>query len=224
MKDNSLLKLGGMCAILLGIAKVLSAGIYLMLAPDLRAEVPAARFLPAFANNSSMLISFFWVETLVGVLGLAVVPALSSLVKSTNEGWTRWTSNLASAGFLVSAVGYSLSIARLPNIAKAFVAGDAATQAALAATWKASIDLYGLWGYGAVGLWVLVVSLLAMQSNNFPKLLSYLGILHAVLFLLIPVGAIFKMSSILVLVAGAGIIVAPIWWIWIGLTLRKSTN
>ena len=76
MKDNSLLKLGGMCAILLGVAKVLSAGIYLMLAPDLRAEVPAARFLPAFAQNPSLLISFFWVETLVGILGLAVIEVI----------------------------------------------------------------------------------------------------------------------------------------------------
>jgi hypothetical protein len=223
MKDNSVLKLGGLCAVLLGSARILSSAIYLFLAPDLRAEVPAAKFLPAFAQNPSLLTSFFWIEILAGVLGVAVIPAFSSLVRSLNEGWVRWTGNLASAGFIVSAVGYSLSIARLPNIAKAYVAGDAATQAALGAVWKASIDLFGLWGYGAVGLWVLVVSVLAVRLTSFPKVPAYLGILHAVLFLLVPVGAIFKLSSILNLVAGAGLVVAPLWWIWVGLVARRSS-
>ena len=224
MKDLSVLKLGGVCAILLGVAKIMSSGIYVLLAADLRAEVPAARFLPAFAQNPSLLLAFFWVETLVGVLGLAAVPAISSLVRSTNEGWTRWAGNLASAGFVVAAVGYSLSIARLPGIASAFVAGDAATKAALAATWKSSIDLFGLWGYGAIGFWVLVISILSLQREDAAKPLAYLGVLHAVLFLLVPAGAIFKSQTILLVVAGAGVIVAPIWWIWMGLNLRRTAN
>jgi hypothetical protein len=221
MKNKNLLKLGGLFAILLGVAKIFSSGIYLLLAPDLRAEVPAARFLPAFAQNHSLLTSFFWIETLVGVLGLAVVPALSSIVLSRHEGWVRWAGNLASAGFIISAVGYSLSIARLPNIANAYINGEAATQAALAAVWKASIDLFGLWGYGAVGVWVLIVSLLTIHQTGYPKLLAYLGILHAILFLLIPVGAIFKIQTVLLFIASAGVAVAPIWWIWVGITLRR---
>jgi hypothetical protein len=224
MKDSSVLKLGGVCAMLLGLAKITSSAIYVLLAADLRAEVPAARFLPAFAQNPSLLLAFFWVETLVGILGLAAVPAISSLVRSANEGWTRWAGNLASAGFVVAAVGYSLSIARLPGIASAFVAGDAATKAALAATWKSSVDLFGLWGYGAIGFWVLVISLLSLQQKGAPKLLAYLGILHAVLFLLVPAGALLKSQSILLLVAGAAVIVAPIWWIWMGLNLRRSVG
>jgi FtsH-binding integral membrane protein len=221
MKDDSLFKLGGICAILLGVAKIFSSGIYLTLAPDLRAEVPAAKFLPAFAQNSSSLITFFWIEAFVGVLGLAVIPALSSVVKPRNEGWVRWAGTLAYAGFVITAVGYTLSIARLPAIAKAFVAGDIVTKAVLAAVWKSSIDLYGLWGYGAVGFWVLVVSVLATRSNELPKFQTYLGILLAVLFLLVPVGAISKNSLILLVAAAGGLVISPIWWIWTGLTLRS---
>jgi hypothetical protein len=224
MKDNSVVRVGAICAILLGLAKITSSAIYVLLAADLRAEVPAARFLPAFAQNPSLLLSFFWVETLVGILGLAAVPAISSLVRSVNEGWTRWAANLASAGFVVASVGYSLSIARLPGIASAFVAGDPATKAALAATWKSSIDLFGLWGYGAVGFWVLVVSTLSLQQKDSARLLAYLGILHAVLFLLVPAGALIKSQSILLFVAGAAVIVAPVWWIWMGVNLRRSAG
>ena len=131
MKNNQVLRFGGVCAILLGLAKLLSGGFYLLLSPDLRAEVPAAKFLPAFAQSSSLLTSLFWVEALVGVLGVAVIPALSSLVEEGNEGWVRWAGSLATIGFVLSAVGYTLSIAKLPGIASAFVKGDEFTKAAL---------------------------------------------------------------------------------------------
>jgi hypothetical protein len=224
MNEHSLLKLGGVCAILLGISKIVSSGIYLILDANLRATVPAAKFLPAFADHPTLLLLFFWVELLVGVLGVAVVPAVASYLLKLHEGWVRWTSNLASAGFIISAVGYSLSIARLPNIAKAFVAGDVATKAVLAATWKSSIDLFGLWGYGAIGLWVLVVSLLSLRLSTFPVLLGWLGILHAILLLLVPVGDIFKVQMLLIVVALVGIVLGPIWWIWTGALLRRMAK
>jgi hypothetical protein len=224
MKNNQVLRFGGTFAILLGIVKFLSSGFYVLLSPDLRAEVPAAKFLPAFAQNSSFLISFFWLEALVGVLGLAVVPAISSLVQEGNEGWVKWAGNLATAGFVITSVGYTLSIAKLPGIANAFVSGDASTKAALVAVWKSSIDLFGLWGYGAVGVWVLIVNMLSLRQTRFPQLLSYLGILLAFLFLLVPVGTILKIQIVLLIAAGTGAIVGPIWWIWSGMVLRNNSS
>jgi Domain of unknown function (DUF4386) len=223
MKQNQLIRFGGTFAILLGIARLFSSVIYIFLSPDLRAEVPASSFLPAFAQNASPLITFFWIEALVGFLGVAVVPAFSALVQNEEEGWVRWTGNLATAGFVVTAVGYTLSIAKLPGIAAAFVAGDPSTQAALAAVWKSSIDLFGLWGYGAVGLWVLVINILFLRGSKFPQFLSYLGILLAILFLLVPLGTILKNQTILLITAGGGAIAGPIWWIWSGWILRGSS-
>ena len=67
-----------------------------------------------------------------------------------------------------------------------------------------------------------------MIDNSLLKLGStcaiLLGILLAMLFLLVPIGAIFKLSTLLVVVAGGSLIVSPIWWIWSGLTLRKSAS
>jgi hypothetical protein len=223
MKNTQVLRFGGMFAILLGLAKLLSGGLYLLLSPDLRAEVPAAKFLPAFAQGSSLLISLFWFEALVGVLGVAVVPALSSLVEQGHEGWVRWAGTLAIAGFILSAVGYTLSIAKLPGIALAFVAGDASTKAALAAVWKSSIDLFGLWGYGTVGLWIFIASFFALKKTEFPKGLAILGIVYGILFLLVPGGTIFKMQAPLLSAAFVGATVGPVWWIWTGLILRKAS-
>ena len=224
MKNNQVLRFGGMFAILLGLAKLLSGGFYLLLSPDLRAEVPAAKFLPAFAQSPSLLTSLFWVEALVGVLGVAVIPALSSLVDEGNEGWVRWAGSLATIGFVLSAVGYTLSVAKLPGIAAAFVKGDESTKAALAAVWKSSIDLFGLWGYGTVGLWIFIVSLFASKRTDFSKGLVYLGILYGILFLLVPAGTIFKMQTPLLAAAVAGATLGPIWWIWTGVTLRNASS
>lgn len=152
MVDKSLLKLGGACAILLGVAKLIASAAYFVVPPEQRLSVPGTLFLPSFAQDSTFLMTIFWLEALVGVLGLAVIPAMSGLVRAANEGWVRWTSNLALVGYAVSAIGYTLTIARLPAIAAAFVAGDASTKAALAVVWKSSPDLFGLWGYGAIGV------------------------------------------------------------------------
>lgn len=73
-------------------------------------------FLPAFAAEPNVLLAFFRVEALVGVMGLAVIPAVNSLLKDRNEGWISFGGNLAQMGYGVSAVGYMLSIARLPAI------------------------------------------------------------------------------------------------------------
>ena len=223
MKDNSLLKLGGACAILLGIAKFLASIAYFVVPPEQRLTVPGAQLLPSFAQGSTFLMAIFWLEALVGVLGLAVVPALSSLVRTANEGWVRWTSNLALVGYAVSAVGYLLTVARLPGIAAAYVAGDASTKAALAVVWKSSPDLLGMWGYGVIGVWVLVVNLLAMRANTLPKLSTYVGLVLAALYVLVPVALLLKASTLILIVVGAGAVVAPIWYIWSGLILRRTS-
>ena len=224
MKDTSLLKLGGIAAILLGIVNALSSVLYLILPTEQRAAVPAAQILPSVAQGATLLMLTFLLQALVGVLGLVVVPALSRLVEDVNEGWVRWTSNLALAGFIVSAVGYLLSMARLPGIATAFVAGDASTKAALAVVWKSSIDLQGFWGYGAVGVWVFVISLLALRKANYPKLLAYLGLVLGIAYWVIPAGTILKSQPLLIAGAVVGTVVTTIWYVWAGIHARSSAQ
>src|SRR5512143_3342061 len=222
MKDNTLLKLGGLLAIVLGIAKLLAAALYFVVPPEQRLDVPGAVLLPSVAKDSTMLFAIFWLESLAGILGLAVVPAVTALVRSNNEGWTKWTSTLAKFGFAISAMGYLTTIARLPNIAAAFVKGDPATQAALAVTWKSSPDLFGFWGYGAIGFWILVVSLMALRGTSLPRVLNYVGVLLAIDALLVPVAQLMKSGSLITIIVGASAILVPVWFVWLGLVLRKA--
>jgi hypothetical protein len=222
MKDGSVFKVAGLFAILLGIAKIVSPILYILMDPNLHAEVPGKTFLPAFADHPNLLLAFFWSEALVGIFGLALVPGVNALMKGKNEGWINFGSNLAIIGYGVSTVGYLLSIARLPAIAKAFVTNPS-TQPVLAVTWKSSIDLLGFWGYTAIGLWILFVSITALQHNVYPKLLGWLGIILTIPHLLVLFGTYFKNQSILSSVLIIGVL-APIWYIWMGLTLRRVGN
>jgi len=222
MKDGSVFKVAGLFAILLGIAKIVSPILYVLMDPNLHAEVPAKTFLPAFADHPNLLLAFFWSEALVGIFGLAVVPGVKALMKGKNEGWINYGGNLAIIGYGVSTVGYLLSIARLPAIAKTFVT-DPSTQSVLAVTWKASIDLLGFWGYTAIGLWILFVSITALQHKLYPKLLAWLGLILTIPHLLVLFGTYFKNQAILTSVLVIGLL-APIWYIWMGLQLRKAGN
>jgi hypothetical protein len=224
MKDNSLLKLGGACAILLGVVNASSSLLYFFIPAEQRAAQPAAVILPSIAQGAPFLIILFWTQAIVGILGMVVVPALSRIFQNVNAGWVRWTTNLAVFGFAISAVGYFLDIEKLQNIARAYVNGDAQIKALLTATWKSSLDEQGFWGYGAVGAWMLVISLLALRTNRFPRLLCYLGIALGLLNLLTPPGVMLKSQPMLLIIVGAAAIISPIWYIWSGLIARRSAN
>ena len=217
------MKVGALCALIMGIIKLINPVIYLLMPTQLRAEVPAAVFLPAFNENSAPLMAFFWLEALVGIIGIGLVPVLSSLVREKSEGWVTWVSNLAIFGYGVSSVGYLLSIARLPGIAKAFV-DNPTLQPALAATWKASIDLLGVWGYAAVGAWLLVFSILALQNAILPRWLAIFGLVTGALHLLLPVGTYFKIQEILIFISVAAFVALPVFYLGVSLQLRKKLN
>jgi hypothetical protein len=221
MKDNSVLRLGGAMAVLLGIAKLFSSIGYLLLPVAQRQTAKGPVFLPSYAQGHGLLNAIFWSEALVGIFGLAVVPALASVVHGRSEGWIRWASTLALAGFVVTSVGYMASIARLPGIAAAFVAGDASTKAALAAVWRSSPDLLGFWGYGAIGIWVLVASILALRGKELSTILNIIGILLALLYILVPISVMQKSATLQLGIAGLGALLAPIWYIWLGLALMR---
>jgi Domain of unknown function (DUF4386) len=221
MKDNSLFRLGGWCAILLGIVGILADITYVLLPADQRLGVPAAKILPSIAQGSTLLNLQFLELTLLAILGLAAVPAISEMFRSGHEGWVRWTSNLAMLGYAVSAVSSFFTFGRLPNLAKAFAAGDPSTQAALIPVWRSTFDLHGLWGYGMVGVWVLVISLIALQGTRFPKGLSYLGVVLGICYGLIPAAFVFKLPALFLVAAIPAGIVHAAWYLWTGVVTRR---
>ena len=223
MKSNTLNQLGGFCSILLGISYVLIGALYLLLPADQKAGGDTAAFYTSVAQNPTLIRIYYLVFALGAVVALGAVPAISEGVRSVHEGWVRWTTNLAFLGFAVLAIDFFRTWAFQAYRAAVFVAGDASTRAAIEAT-DQGLDPQGWLGFGAVGAWVLVVSLLALQGSIWPRTLSYLGIAVAILYWLVVVSFVFNIGILLSIVAGlGGVILAPIWYIWVGLRLRQAS-
>jgi len=228
MKDNTLSKLGGTCSILLAVSYIVIGITYLPLPPEQQQIVglytnPGA-FLESFAKNPTLLTVELWAEALGSLLGIAAVLAISEGVRSTNEGWVRWISMLAIIGLTITAIDDLRFLALTPIRAAAYVNGDAAVKAALTVPGALEgLDPQPWLRLGAVGLWVLVVSLLALRGGIWPKPLAYVGIGSAIVYWLAVAGIVFQLVSVIKIKAGAGaFILVPIWYIWLGRRLRKA--
>ncbi len=221
--ERSLNRVGGAASLLAGVLSVPAALTYLFLPAEQRLGVEGAILLPSFADQPALLKALFIQLALIAVLGVAVVPALSARVSAGNEGWVTWTAILALAGLALTAAGHLLSLSRLPDIAEAFVAGDPSTRAAILPFWRSTLDPQAFWGYGAVGLWILVASLLALRTQSLPQALAGFGIAVAALHWLIPVGLAVSNQGVLGVIIAAFAIASAIWYLWIGSVLRRAS-
>lgn len=224
MNDNAVARFGGWCAILAGVFSGLAGLTYFLLPAAQQLGSPGNQILPSFAQDPTFLNLENLFLALVGVFGLGLVPALARVVHRANHGWLPWTNNLALVGYAVSAVGSFIVLSRLPVIAGAYARGDPSTQAALAATWRTSLDPLGVWGYAAIGLWIVAASYAAMRGDRaFPGTLAYLGIAAGILHWLVPIAFVIRVPALFMVVAAVGGIVFTVWYIWVGLQLRRAT-
>lgn len=222
MEDKSLSKLGGVCAIIVGILYIVAGAAYLMLPEGMKTTADPASYLAGFAQEPTWALTEYWAFAFCGVLGIAVVLAVTAKVRSLNDGWVRWTSTLALIGFSVVALQYSRLVVLNAERAAAYAAGDSTMKAVLAANQSlATLDQFGFLAYGAVGLWFLVVNLLALRGDTWPKILAYLGIVGAIAYEFVVIGQLFEVELFVTIAAGAAVIVGPIWYIWMGTILRK---
>lgn len=209
---------------LLGVSYLVIGINYLLLPADQKAGSALDSFLPSLAQNPTPLTIQYWAFALGAVVALAAVLAISEAVRPANEGWVRWTSHLAVLGFAVVAINNFRNLAFQLDRATAYVGGDAALKAAIEVSGPFSLDPQGWLGFGAVGLWVLVVSWLALRAGRWPKPLAYVGIAVSVAYGLVVAGFVLNLELLIAIAAGlGGIILGPIWYIWLGWTLRRAS-
>lgn len=220
-EGRSTFRVGGACAIAAGVLTATASITYLLLPADQRVAVKGTVLLPSVAADQATLKAEFLQLALVGVVGLGLVPALVRLVSGEFQGLVRWFANIALVGYAVTAVSYFLTLGRLPKVAAAYVAGDDSTKAALLATWRSSLDLQAYWQFVAVGLFVLLVSVLALRMQRLPAALGYLGIAFGILHFLAPLGVGLAEPSFITGVVAAAIVLAPVWYVWVGVVVWR---
>ena len=230
MKENSFSKLGGNCSILVGVLYVLIGISYLLLPAAQKGAslIDPVQFFPSYAQEHTIMNFLYWEFVLCAVFAIGAVFAISKIVHSINESWVRWTSNLAFLGFSVMVISYLRGFYIIPKISAAFEAGDASTRAAIVAPGVAgwnNLDPQGWLMFGCVGLWLLVISLLVLRSDKLPKGLAYIGIVGAIANWLVVVGQVAQIEKLISIAAGlGGVIAGPIWFIWMGMILRRPNS
>ncbi len=164
---------------------------------------------------------------LAAILALALVPALGAIVESTSPALVRWMSTIAYLGFAVGAVsiirGTDLSI----RIASSYASGDATLRATMVAVYplsSLSLDASGVLQFGGVGLWILMICLLARRHALLPSGLAYLGIGVGVLYWFQVVGEVLQNEILIGIGSGLGIVAGGAWYVWIGRTLWRRAG
>jgi hypothetical protein len=219
--QSSFRRVGAFCAGAAGVITLAAAVVYLVLPADQRAAVGGAKLLPAVAEGAGTLKLEFVLLALVGVFGLGLVPALVRLVEEGSPGLVRWLGTLATVGYAVTSASYFFAMGRLPKLASAYVAGDESTRAALLAVWRSSLDLQGYWQFLAFGLFVVLVSILALRLARLPSLLCYLGLVVGVLSVLATIGSGASAPSFLTGVVSVATVLVPAWYIWTGVEMWR---
>jgi hypothetical protein len=225
MKDTTLSKLGGTCSILAGVSFVVVVVVYLLLPPEQQDACGCPdRFLASLAHTSTLYVVEYAALALYPLLAIAAVLAISASVRAAHDGWARWSSTLANVGLAVTTIDAFRHAALDPTKATAYAQGNAAVKAALTVPGALQgLDPQGWLRYGATGFWILVVSLLALRGGMWPKPLALVGIGVALLAVLLVGGQVAQNQSLLALVGGAGgVILIPLWYIWLGLRLRRA--
>jgi hypothetical protein len=228
MEGPKLWRLGGACAMLVGVlyvAVIATSAVGLAVTGESPAALSQAGSFYSLIHRIPLpfLLSGLGFG-LAAILALAVVPALGAIVESTSPALVRWMSSIAYLGFAVGAVsaihGSDLSV----RLASTYASGDTAIRAVIVALYPPTAlgsEAWSLLEFGGVGLWILVVCLLARRHTLLSSRLSYLGIGVGVLYWLEVVGEMLQSDTLSSIGGGLGAVAGGVWFLWIGRTLWR---
>ncbi len=214
--------LGGTAALLMGALYVFLI-LYVVAVPSGQRYDPG-QFFENYAQRSASMNVAWIVMAATSILALAIVPAVSALVRSESEMWVEVAAIAGIVGFGASAISFLTMLGRAPGLAQAYVAGDEATKAAIVAIGLPQLDPLNVLVLGGPGIWYLVVNVLALRGGKLPKLQAVLGIGIAVFLWVAVLAAVIQSELLDQIAAGAGALFAPTWYTWMGIRLLKRPD
>ncbi len=226
--DPSLLRVGSLGAFGVALAYLASGVFAALMSPELqgRPEVTPHEFWLALSREPFAHLAYHWAWVAAGLFGLAAVPAISALVWPVSRGAVLWAGSAAWLGFAVNARSHLMEVAFDRKIIPDYAAADPAFQQAVHVVAGLALDVPdGFLTYGAVGLWVAVVSALGLRSGRLPRALCWLGFANAGAYAAGLLGYLLLSHALLVLSVGVGgLLIAPLWYTGLGVVLRRSAR
>lgn len=224
MNDNRLNRLGGTCAILVGVSYLLVT-VFFVLDPTQLIHDDKHRLWTGLAENGTPRVLYYWGYALGAIFAFGAIPAISELVREKHEGWVRWTTGLAYLSFAVTAVETFRLVTATPLWAANYAEGDETVRTVIVTTdLLLRLDPATTLRFGALGPFFLVVSILALRHGLLSRPLTYIGIALGVLTSTAALGVTLGIGPmVLVSAVLGGAIAAPTWFIWIGVVLRRTS-
>ncbi len=223
--DSTIARLGSVAAFALALAYVATGVAAILMPAELqgRPDVGPHEFWTVLSRDPAAHLAFHWAWITAGCCGLAVVPAASLLVWRASPGAVLWSGTLAAIGFATMARGHLMEQAFDRRIIPVYPHADPAFQQAVHVVAGLALDVPdGILTYGAVGIWVVVVSWLGRRERVLPPWLFWLGVAAATTYLAGVVGYAFTVRPLLVLSIGVGgLVLIPAWYLSLAGILRK---
>jgi hypothetical protein len=196
-------RFAGACAVVVGVGALVYAIVFAVI---VTAEPP-----------TWVVGLWFFLLMAGGLLSLPVLVALYHRLRVVDAGFAMLALLFGASGAAGSAIHGGFDLANVVRPPMTPLPADVPN----------AIDPRGLLTFGFVALALLVVSWLILRGGQLPRGLGPLGFLSAALLVVIYLGRLiaFDPTNPILLVAAllAGLVVNPVWWIWLGTSLLRST-
>jgi hypothetical protein len=193
--------------------------------PELQAAdgITPHQFWTALSREPAAHLGFHAAWIAAGLFGVGAVPALSLRAWPAHPGAVLWSGLLALLGFFTMARSHLMELAFDRKIIPLYPGADPAFQQAVHAAAGLALDVpIGVLSYGAVGVWIALVSLLGLRAGAWPRAFAGLGVACAAVLLCGVAGYGLHVRPLIVLAVGAGgFLLLPAWFSWACLLLRR---
>jgi hypothetical protein len=224
----SILRTGGAAAIGVALAYLASGLCAVMMPPELqgRPDVTPHQFWMVLSRDPAAHLAFHVSWIAAGFFGLLAVPAISLLVWRAHPGAVLWSGAAATLGFAVLSRSHLMEIAFDRKVIPDYATADPAFQQAVHVVAGLALDVPdGVLTYGAIGVWVAVVSALGLRRRLLPTPLCVLGFAAALAYGAGVAGYALELRPFVVLAVGVGgFALFPAWYAWLGLLLRARAT
>lgn len=208
-------KAGGAAAIYLALAYIAAMPYFLLVADYQGATTGADKVAVIVSNYSSMyamyLVTYVFFGIALGVLAFALYDRLKAAASSTMRVATA-IGLLWSVALVTSGMVWNYGMTTIVALAKT---DPAQAQQAWQAIEPVSSALGGAGGEILGGLWVLLVSVVALRSGALPKLLGWFGVALGVVGLTSVVPPLHDAAIVFGLLQ-------IVWFVWVGVALLMT--
>ncbi len=180
-------------------------------------------FFESLAGESAAFRIHYWSFVVAAVALTGVVIGGRQLVATQRSLLYRVAEMWALVGLSVTAIEFALMQSKALNLAAGFDHLAMAERSAVVAIGLPHLDPTGLFGFGLFGLWLAAFSWAARPALG--SVLPWVGVLGALLYEGVFLGSLIHRPILIDLGAGfGGVVVAPVWSVWLGILLWRARD